>query len=145
MLLPSHSSFFFSLCRCHLFVGQISEIAEELDLPTHWSLPLVKPLPFHASALLFLQLQPLTYLVVSVGEGLVDQYHLLSVSPVSLNSSLTHQPPDVPLPPKSFLALSSLVELDLEDLRLQHLRSVTGGYHISDITTDDPLQTLCLQ
>ncbi len=106
-------------------MGHVSEIAESLHLPLHWSLPLVHPLPFHTSVLVYLELQPLTYLVVSVLEGLLDQYHLLSLSPASYGPISSHTP-DAPPTPKSFFAISSLVELDPDEISLQHLRTVMG-------------------
>lgn len=79
--------------------------------------------------MLYLELRPLTHLVVSVVEGLLDQYHLLTLSPTSLGSPMGHTPTATPIPPpKSFFAASSLVELDLEHIALQHLRTVMGKY-----------------
>ena len=107
-------------------MAEISEQAKELDLPVHWSLPLVHPLPVYSVAVLYLELHPLTYLVVSVVEGFLDHYHLLSVSPTSLlTPAVTPSSGGTPSP-KLFFATSSLVELNLEELSLQHLRTVKG-------------------
>lgn len=86
---------------------------------------MVNPLPFHSTALLYLELHSLTYLVVSVVEGLLDQYHLLSLSPTYLASPVV-QKADTPSPPKIFFTTSSLIELDPEEISLQHLRMVKG-------------------
>ena len=107
-------------------MAHVSEIAKELDLPVHWTLPLINPLPFHSTALLYLELHPLTHLVVSVVEGLLDQYHLLSLTPTSLAPSPGLPAPDTPSPPKIFFAMSSLMELDSEEMFLQHLKTVKG-------------------
>lgn len=110
-------------------MAHVSEIAKELNIPIHWSLPLVSPLPFHSMSLLYLELHPQTYLVVSVKEGLLDQYHLLNVSPSSLDPApTTIQASGLPAPPKIFFAISSLTELELEGITMQHLRLIQGAW-----------------
>ena len=120
-----------------MFVGMVCELAIEQGVPVHWSLPLVTPLPLHSLtrtptvAAIYLELLPLVHLLVSVGEGLDDQYHLVSLSPTSLitplHPTLPHTPEPPPHPtPKSFFAVSSLLSLDVEKLCLQHLRTIVG-------------------
>jgi hypothetical protein len=108
-----------------LFVAEISEQVKELNLPVHWTLPLSHALPIYSVALVFLELHPLSYLVVSVVEGFLDQYHLLTVSPTSLFAPVSTPGSEV-ASPKLFYTTASLVELDLEELSLQHLRAVKG-------------------
>lgn len=123
------------MCRCHMFVSVVTETALEQGIKVHWSLPLISPLPFPAHtakaivAAVYLELLPLTHLLVDVGEGLQDHYHLVSLTPASLTPPL-HLPhtPEAPPPPKSFYAVSSLVTLDVDTLVLQHLRTVVGEY-----------------
>lgn len=108
-------------------MAHVAEIAKELDLPVHWNLPLVHPLPFTSAALLHLELMPLVYLVVGVSGGLKDQYYLLSVSPSPFTPPHVHSSStELPPPPRLFLNTSSLIELDLEEITLQHLKMVRG-------------------
>lgn len=120
-----------------MFVGVVCESALEQGVRVHWSLPLVSPLPLHAHtrkptiAAVYLELLPLVHLLVDVGEGPEDRYHLVSLSPTSLINSLhptlPHTPDATsPSPPKSFFAVSSLVTLNVENLCLQHLKTVVG-------------------
>ena len=52
------------------------------------SLPLLKPLPLPASKMIYIELQPRTFLGVSVGEALEDHYYLLTLDPVPVSSTL---------------------------------------------------------
>ena len=113
--------------RCHLFLANLAESVTELGYKVDWSLPLVNPLPFHIAAVVFIELQPLTHLIVSINEGLVDQYHLIKLMTVSSQPSFQQQTPvSTPgeSPPKSFLAIQNLIELDPEEICFEHLKSV---------------------
>lgn len=106
----------------------------------HWNLPLVHPLPFTSTALLHLELMPLVYLVVGVSGGvsggLKDQYYLLSVSPSPFTPPHVHSTTEVPLPPRLFLNTVSLIELDLEEITLQHLKMVRGEQSVVFCTVE---------
>ena len=114
--------------RCQLFLAHLSETATELGYTVHWSLPLIQPLPFHTAAILYIQLQPLTFLVVGVGEGLVDQYHLvrLQVVPAASMQLTAASTPDGTTAPQSFYKACTLVELDPEEVCFEHLKTVLG-------------------
>lgn len=124
-----------------MFVGVVCESAVEQGLPVHWSLPLVSPLPLNgrtmkpAVAAVYLELLPLVHLLVEVGEGLEDRYHLVSLTRTSFLTPVhpaIPQTSDTPLPPKSFFAVSSLVTLNVERLCLQHLKTVVGEHCHND-------------
>ena len=105
----------------------MAESVTELGYKVEWSLPLVHPLPFHIIAVVFIELQPLTYLIVGINEGLVDQYHLIKLLPVSSQPSFQQQlPATTPdeAPPKSFLAIQNLIELDPDEICFEHLKSI---------------------
>lgn len=124
MILPP-----FFLSRCHLFLANLAESVTELGYKVEWSLPLVRPLPFHIAAVVFIELLPLTHLIVGINEGLVDQYHLIKLMPVSSHPSFQQQQPasvstPTESPPKSFLTIQNLIELDPDEICFEHLKSV---------------------
>jgi len=124
-----------------MFVGVVSEAAVEQGIPVHWSLPLVSPLPFpphivkSVVGVVYLELRLHVYLVIHVGEGLSDSYHLLSLAAAPLAPSPVHplslpphtpEAPSHPQYPKIFYAASSLVTLNIDHLFLKHLQTVVG-------------------
>ena len=123
-----------------MFVGVVSEVASEQGIPVRWSLPLVSPLPFPLHTIksvvgvVYLELRLHVFLVVHVGEGLSDSYHLLSLAAAPLapspihSLSLPHTPeaPSPPQYPKIFYTASSLVTLNIDHLFLKHLQTVVG-------------------
>ncbi|XP_064393727.1 mediator of RNA polymerase II transcription subunit 14-like isoform X2 [Halichondria panicea] len=108
------------LLQRQLFLDLIYESATESGYKVQRFLPLLKPLPLPASEMVYIELQPRTFLGVSMGEALEDHYYLLTLDPV---------PADVvgedwPAPPSLFLQPSSVLELDPEQIYTQHLRKV---------------------
>ena len=114
-----------SLCRCQLFLAHLAEQATELGLTVSWSLPLDRPLPLQtSSSLLYVQMQPLAYLVVGVAEGLVDHAHLLQLAPTFTLPQSSVDTGDAS--PQSFYTATSLMELDTATLQTQRLRAILG-------------------
>ena len=112
------------LCRCQLFLTYLAEKASELGRAVSWSLPLHPPLPLRASPLLFVQIQPLAYLIVGVDEGLVDHYHLLQMVPTLTLPQTAMDTGDTV--PQSFYTATSLLELDPAELQTHHLPAILG-------------------
>ncbi len=72
--------------RRQLFLDLIYESATESGYKVQRSLPLLKPLPLPASEMVYIELQPQTFLGVSVGEALEDHYYLLTLDPVPVST-----------------------------------------------------------
>ena len=102
-----------SVARCQLFLALLSEHAEDLGLEVHSSLPLVTPLPIPSTSLLFVELEPLAYLMVGVAPGMVDQYYLLQLCSISRGL-------------QGFWKVASLLELDTVKLQVQQLSIIPG-------------------
>ena len=99
-------------CRCELFLSEVAQRSRDAGLLVRPSLPLLCPLPFHAPNALHIRLHGDTYLRLSVGEGLVDQYHLLDLQPALAAPSEDGLEP----PPQCFFTASHCVELDPDRL-----------------------------
>ena len=125
LLCRSFATSLCSLCRCQLFLAHLAEQATELGLTVSWSLPLDRPLPLQtSSSLLYVQMQPLAYLVVGVAEGLVDHAHLLQLAPTFTLPQSSVDTGDAS--PQSFYTATSLMELNTATLQTQRLRAILG-------------------
>ena len=104
--------------RCQLFLASIEEKARGRGFRVR-PLPLLKPLPFPADTkTLFVELQPLAYLVVTATPHpqFTDNYYMLQVAAAGGDVAI----------PQCFFVATSLEEIDSKEAMLSHMRAVTG-------------------
>ena len=105
------------LRRCQLFLASVEEKACEQGLRVR-SVPLLKPLPFPPDTkTLFVELQPLAYLVVAATPHpqFTDSYYVLQVATG-----------DEVTVPQCFFAATNLDEIDPTQAVLSHMKAITG-------------------
>eukprot|EP00731_Ephydatia_muelleri_P030466 Em0021g989a len=134
-----------TLLQCQLFLASIEEKARAQGLRVR-PLPLLKPLPFPSDTkTLFVELQPLAYLVVTASPHpqFTDTYYILQVAATGDDVAI----------PQCFFVATSLEEIEPKEAVFSHMRAITvsrSGYVLKRKLEERGLETdlvkrVCLQ